>query len=141
MSMFFGQNDRPSMESIQRIRRDRSPRREQMFAPGWHGAAQVPVPAAVEISTPRGGMTQEERHATESAVTQLAAGVLSTEERISRLEVHADHTVAAMKNTDGADPWDGKHSPERQRRHIEDGGGIGDYVDAVDWHAVESGHV
>ena len=112
--MFFGQSDRPLLEGIQRIRRDRSPRREQMFAPGWHGAAQVPVPAAVEINTPRGGMTQEERHATEAAVTQLAAGVLSTEEIIARLEVHADHTVTAMKNTDGANPWDGKYGPERQ---------------------------
>ena len=98
-SMFYGQNDRPSAESIQRLRRDRSPRREQMFAPGWHGAAQIPVP--VEINTPRGGMTHEERHATESAVTQLAAGVMSTEERISRLEVHADHTVTAIKNIEG----------------------------------------
>ena len=98
-SMFYGQNDRPTVEGIQRLRRDRSPRREQMFAPGWHGAAQVPVP--VEINTPRGGMTHEERHATEAAVTQLAAGVMSTEEIISRLEVHADHTVAAVKSIEG----------------------------------------
>ena len=140
-SMFYGQNDRPSAESIQRLRRDRSPRRDQMFAPGWHGAAQIPVPAAVEINTPRGGMTHEERHATESAVMQLAAGVMSTEERISRLEVHADHTVAAIKNIDGADSWHGRHSPERQRRHLEDGRGVGDYADAADWHAVEFGDV
>ena len=99
--MFFGQNDRPSLERIQRIRRDRSPRREQMFTPGWAGAVQASGPAPVEINTPRGGMTQHERQVTEAVVTQLAAGALSTEERIARLEAHANYAADAISKADG----------------------------------------
>ena len=46
-------------------------------------------------------MTQEQQQATEAAVTQLAAGVLSVEERISRLEAEAGRVAPSLSNLDG----------------------------------------
>ena len=57
----------------------------------------MPVPIA--INTPA-GMTQEQQQATEAAVTQLAAGVLGGEERIARLEVHAEHVAPTLTNVE-----------------------------------------
>ena len=74
--------------------RERSPRRAgedgPLFAPGW-AAAQQQMPVPIAISTP--GMTQAQQQVTEAAVTQLAAGVLGSEERLARLEAHAEHVA------------------------------------------------
>ena len=51
------------------------------------------------IGTPV-GMTQGQQQATEAAVTQLAAGVLSVEERISRLEAEAGRVAPSLSNLD-----------------------------------------
>ena len=45
----------------------------------------------IAMNTPA-GMMQEQQQATEAAVTQLAAGVLSVEERIVRLETDGGKT-------------------------------------------------
>ena len=45
-------------------------------------------------------MTQQQQQVTEAAVTHLAAGVLSVEERISRLETEAGRIAAGMTNAD-----------------------------------------
>ena len=43
-------------------------------------------------------MTQEQQNVTESAVTQLAAGVMSVEERIGRLEAEAGRVAPALSD-------------------------------------------
>ena len=80
--------------------RERSPRRTDeapgpLFAPGW-AAAQQQMPVPIAINTP--GMTQAQQQATEAAVTQLAAGVLGGEERLARLEAHAEHVAPSLTN-------------------------------------------
>ena len=52
------------------------------------------------MNTPNVGMTQQQQVATEAAVTQLAAGVLTNEERIIRLEVHAGHVAPALASVE-----------------------------------------
>ena len=64
--------------------RERSPR-------GWAAAHSIP------IGTPA-GMTQEQQNVTESAVTQLAAGVMSVEERIGRLEAEAGRVAPTLSD-------------------------------------------
>ena len=59
--------------------RERSPRRA---AEDWAAAQQH------AISTPV-GMTREQQHITESVVTQIAAGVMTADEKISQLEAEA----------------------------------------------------
>ena len=43
-------------------------------------------------------MTQEQQNVTASAVTQLAAGVMSVEERIGRLEAEAGRVAPALSD-------------------------------------------
>ena len=69
-------------------RRERSPRRT---TEDWATAQQH------AISTPV-GMTQEQQHITESAVTQIAAGVMSADERISQLEAEARRVAPVLSN-------------------------------------------
>ena len=66
--------------------RERSPR-------GYALAHSIP------IGTPA-GMTQEQQNVTESAVTQLAVGVMSVEERIGRLETEAGRVAPALSDLD-----------------------------------------
>ena len=81
--------------------RERSPRRAgedgPLFAPGW-AAAQQQMPVPIAISTP--GMTQAQQQVTEVAVTQLAAGVLGSEERLARLEAHAEFVVPKLASVE-----------------------------------------
>ena len=70
--------------------RERSPRRiAEEFAAAQQHAIGTPV-----------GMTQQQQQVTEAAVTSLAAGVLSVEERISRLEIEAGRVASGMTNVD-----------------------------------------
>ena len=72
----------------------------QAAMPSWAGAApQQPVPVPVAISTPV-GMTQEQQQATEAAVNQLGAGVLSLEERLARLEAQMAQVYPTVGNLD-----------------------------------------
>ena len=43
-------------------------------------------------------MMQAQQQVTEAAVTQLAAGVLGVEERLTRLEAHAEHVAPNLTN-------------------------------------------
>ena len=75
---------------LRRPARERSPRRT---AEEWAMAQQH------AISTPV-GMTQEQQHITESVVTQIAAGVMSADEKISQLEVEARRVAPALVDMD-----------------------------------------
>ena len=66
---------------------------------GQAAAPQQPVPVPVAISTPV-GMTQEQQQATEAAVNQLGAGVLSLEERLARLEAQMAQVYPTVGSLD-----------------------------------------
>ena len=67
-----------------------------MLPPGWPAAGQPQAPTPIAINKPV-GMTQEQQ-VTESAVNQLGAGVLSLQERITRLETFAGHATPTITN-------------------------------------------
>ena len=124
--------------------RERSPRRPgedpagQLFAPGW-AAAQQQMPVPIAINTP--GMTQAQQQVTEAAVTQLAAGVLGGEERLARLEAHAEHVAPSLTNLEARTQGLASTMQSPHGYHGENGRGICQHDDAGHRHAVEFGCV
>ena len=104
--MWGGMETAREFTSPERRERQRSPRRADtvagaLFQPGWAGAQQQQQqPTTFPMNSPNVGMTEQQQVATEAAVTQLAAGVLTNEEIIIRLEVHAGHVAPALASVE-----------------------------------------